>query len=79
MGCVILGTICRIVLAECNWIQYLQRWYRAWNYFMGSVSLVQLDTGLTWVVSSLELFDGYCYLSAIVYRNNMGGIVLVTI
>jgi hypothetical protein len=53
---IIIGTISCILLKECNFIQDLHGWYHPWNYFMDSVSWVQLNTGLTCLVSSLELF-----------------------
>jgi hypothetical protein len=30
----------------------------SWNYLMDGVISVQFDTGLAWVISSLEIFDG---------------------
>jgi hypothetical protein len=46
---------------------------------MENVSWVQLDTGLVWVVSSLELFDGYCLVGAIEYRIYTVGINIANI
>jgi hypothetical protein len=43
-------------LGGCNWINDLYEWYLPRNYLMDSVNLVQLDTGLTRVVSCLNYF-----------------------
>jgi hypothetical protein len=39
-------------------IQDLHGWYLPCNYSMESVMRVQLNTRFTWVVTSMELFDG---------------------
>jgi hypothetical protein len=57
MGGIILGSILWILLTECNWIQDFHGWYHPWNNLIEVVSWVQMDTGLTTVVTSLELFD----------------------
>jgi hypothetical protein len=54
----IFGTIYCIVLVGCNWIQDLNGWYHPWNYLVDSVIWVQLNTGLTRVVSSWK----FCWI-----------------
>jgi hypothetical protein len=78
MGGIILGTIWLILLAGCNLIQDLHVWYNRWNYLMDSVSWMNLVTRLTFVNSSLEQFDVYCYMRATGYRTNTGGIIIVS-
>jgi hypothetical protein len=41
-----------------------------------SVIWVQMYTGLIWMLSSMEIYDGSRYLVSIVYRTYMGGIIL---
>jgi hypothetical protein len=57
----------------------LHGWYDPLNYLMDKVRRLLVGTGLVWLISSLELFNGLCYLSEIGYRTYMCDCVLGTL